>query len=200
MSINTKEKILNSAIKIFIENGYSGARMRDIADEAGINKGLLHYYFKSKNALFIEVIKTSAQDFFPKLGRILHSDKTLFEKIELIVDEYIEMLLKNPHFPPFIVNELNHNADIFIDTLFSAVSIPDKTFVFSLIREEVSKGTIKPVNPLHLILDTLSLIIYPFLARPALKKISGMNDEQFYDLMRLRKRTIVDTLINNIKL
>ncbi len=200
MSINTKEKILNSAIKIFIENGYSGARMRDIADEAGINKGLLHYYFKSKNALFTEVIKSSAQDFFPKLGRILHSDKTFFEKIELIVDEYIEVLLKNPHFPPFIVNELNNNTDIFINTLFSAVSIPDKAFVFSLIQEEVSKGNIKSVNPVHLILDTLSLIIYPFLARPALKKISEMNDEQFYDLMRLRKRTIVDTLINNIKI
>ncbi len=200
MSVSTKEKILNSAIKVFIENGYSGARMRDIADEAGINKGLLHYYFKSKNALFAEVIKTSAQDFFPKLSRILHSDKTFFEKIELIVDEYIEMLLKNPRFPPFIINELNHNTDVFIDTLFSTVSIPDKTFVFSLIREEVSKGTIKPINPLHLILDTLSLVIYPFLARPVLKKISEMNDEQFYDLMRLRKRTIVDTLINNIKL
>ncbi len=200
MSVSTKEKILNSAIKIFIEKGFSDTKMRDIADKAGINKGLLHYYFKSKKALFTEVIKTSAQDFFPKLDRILRSDKNFFEKIELVVDEYIEMLLKNPHFPPFIINELNHNADIFIDTLLDAVSIPDRAFVFSMILDEISKGTIKPVNPLHLILDTLSLIIFPFLARPALNKISEMNDEQFYDIMRLRKRTIVDTLINNIKL
>jgi len=200
MSESTKQKILNSAINIFIEKGYSGARMRDISDEAGINKGLLHYYFKSKNVLFKEVLQLSAKDFFPKLGSILHSDKTFFEKIELIVDEYIEIVSKNPHFPPFIVNELNQNTNIFIDTLLETVGVPDRVFIFSLIQDEIDKGTIRPINPFQLIMDGLSLILYPFLVKPAIQKISGMSDKQFYDMMRLRKRTIVDTLINNIKI
>ena len=200
MKETTKQKILKSATKIFLEKGYNSTTMRDISNAAAINKGLLHYYFKSKNALFIEVLKVTAKDFFPKLERILHSDKSFFEKIELIVDQYIELLSENPHFPPFIINELNQNTDVFIDTLMESIEPPDIGFVFSLIQDEISNGNIKPINPFQFLLDALSLILYPFLVKPAFKKISGFNDEQFNDLMILRKRTIVDTLINNLKI
>lgn len=200
MSDSTKQKILQSATNVFVVKGYSRTRMRDISEDAGINKGLLHYYFKTKKTLFTEVLKISAEDFFPRLDSILHSDKTFFEKLELIVDEYIEIVSKNPHFPPFIINELNHNTDLFVETLLDNVKTPDKAFVFALVQEEIASGRIRPINPLQFILDVLSLILYPFLAKPGLQKISGMSDIQFYDFMRLRKRTIVDTLINNIKI
>ncbi len=200
MGETTKQKIINTAIKIFLEKGYNGTTMRDISNAAQINKGLLHYYFKSKNALFVEVLQIGAKDFPPKLDRILHSDKPFFEKIALIVDQYIELLIKNPHLPPFIINELNQNTDVFIDTLSKSVDTPNISFVLSLIQDEISKAHIKPVDPFQFILDTLSLILYPFLVKPAFKKISGLNDEQFIDLMKRRKKTIVDTLINNIKI
>ena len=48
----TEQKILDAAEVVFHEKGFDGARMQEIADKATINKGLLHYYFKSKDALF----------------------------------------------------------------------------------------------------------------------------------------------------
>ncbi|HEX2898201.1 MAG TPA: helix-turn-helix domain-containing protein, partial [Bacteroidia bacterium] len=52
---NTEFRILEAARHIFQQKGFDGARMQEIADTAQINKGLLHYYFKSKDALFHKV-------------------------------------------------------------------------------------------------------------------------------------------------
>jgi len=52
---NTEDKIVEAAKKVFIQKGMDGARMQQIADEAGINKALLHYYFRTKNKLFEKI-------------------------------------------------------------------------------------------------------------------------------------------------
>ena len=57
--LSTEEKILNAAKKVFLTKGMDGARMQDIADEAGINKALLHYYFRSKDKLFEQIFHGS---------------------------------------------------------------------------------------------------------------------------------------------
>ena len=49
---NTELKILKAAKEVFIIKGFEGSRMQEIADTAGINKSLLHYYFRTKDNLF----------------------------------------------------------------------------------------------------------------------------------------------------
>jgi len=85
----TEEKIVEAARTIFIKKGLSGARMQEIADEAGINKAMLHYYFRSKDMLFEMIFRQSAQKLFAKLNIIFDSDMSLFEKIEKFVGDYI---------------------------------------------------------------------------------------------------------------
>ena len=85
----TQEKILEAAKKVFVRQGMSGARMQDIADEAGINKALLHYYFRNKELLFEVIFNEAAAELFPKINFIFESDMPLFEKIENFVGEYI---------------------------------------------------------------------------------------------------------------
>src|SRR5882672_3266473 len=92
----TEEKILAAARKVFTTKGMSGARMQDIADEAGINKALLHYYFKNKQKLFEEIFMEAAGKLFPKINQIFKSDQPLFIKIEQFCDEYITVVLENP--------------------------------------------------------------------------------------------------------
>ena len=65
--IKTEDKIFDSAMKEFLEKGFNGARMQAIADEAGINKALLHYYFKSKEVLYKEVFKKVFVEFLMRL-------------------------------------------------------------------------------------------------------------------------------------
>ena len=95
----TEEKILSAARKIFTTKGMAGARMQDIANEAGINKALLHYYYRDKEKLFETIFLEEAQKFFPKINAIFQSDDPLFLKIEKFVDEYIDEMLENPYLP-----------------------------------------------------------------------------------------------------
>ena len=92
----------------------AGARMQDIADEAGINKAMLHYYFRSKEKLFEKIFTELSQHFFPRLVKIFESDESLFRKIELFVAEYIDQMRRTPYLPIFVLNEVNRQPETFI--------------------------------------------------------------------------------------
>src|SRR5881394_2478863 len=94
---DTESRILDAAHRVFVRRGTAGARMQDIADEAGVNKALLHYYFRSKEKLFEKIFTELSQHFFPKLVKIFESDESLFRKIELFVAEYIDQMRQTPY-------------------------------------------------------------------------------------------------------
>lgn len=201
MSENTRQKILLAAKEVFLQSGFTGARMRDISDKANINKGLLHYYFKSKKLLFLEVLKLLVVSFIPKVDSIFEMNISLFEKIELFIDKYIDMLCENKHIPFFIVNEINQDTEEFVSFIsqINEIKTLDLFGEYQLIQDEIDKGNIKEINPLQLMLNIFSMSIFPFVVRPGVQKISGMSDEYFIQFMKLRKRIIADTIISSIK-
>jgi AcrR family transcriptional regulator len=108
---NTEEKIVQAAEKVFIEKGMAGARMQQIADEAGINKALLHYYYRSKEKLFSIVFRTAIRALIPNLIKSYNSREGDFQfKIRKFVDTYLTMMEKNPHIPGFVIHELNNRS------------------------------------------------------------------------------------------
>src|SRR6476620_11888786 len=102
---STEEKILLAARKVFLNKGMDGARMQDIADEAGINKALLHYYVRSKDKLFEQIFLEVASSMLPHIFSIFQSDDTLFTKIDKFCDAYITTQIKTPYVPIFILIE-----------------------------------------------------------------------------------------------
>src|SRR4249920_2351657 len=102
IDVSTEEKILSAAKKVFISRGMAGARMQDIADEAGINKAMLHYYFKNKEKLFEVIFMEAAAQLFPRINEIFFSDYSLFEKIERFCEEYMAVVMENPYLPLFV--------------------------------------------------------------------------------------------------
>src|SRR5580700_8969817 len=103
---NTEQKILEAAEEIFHEKGFDGARMQEIADKASINKGLLHYYFKTKDSLFQAIFSMAFRKMMAQVQSIVSMDIPLDKKIDLMVDGYMIMLAKNPALPRFVINEL----------------------------------------------------------------------------------------------
>ena len=81
IEVNTEQKILNAAEEVFHTKGYDGARMQEIADKASINKGLLHYYFKSKDALFDTIFSLALRRMVTNIQSVLSMDIPLEEKI-----------------------------------------------------------------------------------------------------------------------
>lgn len=195
----TEERILAAAKMIFIKKGLAGARMQDIADEAGINKALLHYYFRSKDKLFDVIFIEAAQKLFPKISAILEADAPLFEKIERFADEYITVMIENPYLPMFVLNEINKNPEAFFDDTNRRVNFPRPEKLLIQIEDEIKKGNIKPISPLQFLLHLLGLCIFPFMAKPIFQMHLSVEDYQFRALMEQRKKDVPKFIIDSIR-
>ena len=195
---SAEDKILQAARKIFVDKGLDGARMQDIADAAGINKAMLHYYFRSKDKLFEKIFSEVTSEFLPKIFGILQSEMPLFEKIELFCNAYVEQEIKTPYVPMFIINEINRDPKALLERILKT-QVPPIHIITKQIENEIKAGIIKPIVPIELLLNTLSLCIFPFLARPMIQTITGMNTDSFNQLMKARCKTISEMVIKSIK-
>jgi TetR/AcrR family transcriptional regulator len=194
----TRERILAAAKNVFVSKGMAGARMQDIADEAGINKALLHYYFRNKEQLFQVIFKEAAGRLFPKLNFIFESDMPLFEKIESFTYEYITIILENPYLPLFVLNEIHQDPHFFLNHVWAGNKPrPDK--FLKQIQEEVQKGTIKDISPVQLLMNMISLTVFPFVAKPMFQLNVGIDDWQFKAIMEQRKTEVAKFIIESIK-
>jgi TetR/AcrR family transcriptional regulator len=195
----TEHLILDAAKKVFVQKGMAGARMQDIADEAGINKALLHYYFRNKEKLFEVIFMEAAEKLFPRINAIFEADQPLFEKIENFCVEYIAIVMENPFLPLFVLNEINQDPDYFLKKVWTGKSKPNPVKLLEQIEKEVKKGTIKRVNPMHLLMNLISMTIFPFVAKPMFQKNLGMSESQFRMAMEERKREIPRFIIDSIR-
>ncbi len=195
---SARDKILEAARKIFLEKGMDGARMQDIALEAGINKALLHYYFTSKDVLFEQVFSEAFIRFIPRLNRVIESDTPFFKKIEIFCEEYLNFLIANPYMPLFILNELNRQPDEFLKRIWSHQK-PNLKSLFIQIEEEVKAETIRPIHPAHLVMNLMSMCIFPFIGKPMLQFLTKISDKEFAVLMEQRKKEVPAFIIQSIK-
>lgn len=195
----TEERIFSAAKKVFLRKGMAGARMQDIADEAGINKAMLHYYFRDKDKLFEMIFQQEAQKFFPKIAMIFQSDTPLFEKIEIFVNEYIDEMLANPYLPWFVMNEINRDPDRFLSKMLRSTHFPQPVKFLEQIEREIKRGTIRRVNPMHLLLNLLSMTIFPFIAKPMITRNLRLDEPQFHQVMEQRRTEIPKFIIDSIK-
>jgi len=196
---NTEQLILQTARNVFIKKGLAGARMQDIADQAGVNKALLHYYFTSKEKLFDLVFEQEFGNFFSNLAGILSSDLPLFKKIESIVSLDIERMTQFPGLPNFVLNEMSRNPDVILKKL---KKIPvDKVLegFQKQINSEVKKGNIKKISAGQLFINIQSLCIFPFISRPMIKGLMQMDDKAYLAMIERRKTEVAHFIISAIK-
>lgn len=196
--MTTEEKIFLSARKVFQKKGFAGARMQEIADEAGINKAMLHYCFKNKESLFEAVFMNAFGQLAPQINQIFNSEDTLFGKIEKFTENYISFVIENPYMPQFIVQELNNNPE-FAQKLLHHPNRPNPQNLIVQINKEIELGIIKPIHPKQLLLDIISMTVFPFAAQIMVRGIVGISEEEFQQLMQERKKHIANQIINAIK-
>lgn len=196
---STEDRILDAAKQVFVRKGMAGARMQDIADEAGINKALLHYYFRNKEKLFEVIFMEAAGKLFPRVNAIFSSDQPLFEKIESFCEEYIGMVMENPFLPMFVLNEINRDPDYFLRKVWAGKTKPNPGKFLEQIEKEIRKGTIKRISPVQLLMNLISMAIFPFVAAPMMQKNLGLDEKQFRILMEQRKKEIPKFIIEAIK-
>ena len=196
--LTTEQLILQAAKKVFISKGLDGTRMQEIADEAGINKSLLHYYFRSKDKLFEVIFREIVMSFAPRIVGILNSSLSLFDKIELFAGTYIDMLLENPHIPGFLVNEVAKNPSRLVAALKMQGVNPG--IMRAQLKKEVEAGVIRPLKVEDLMANLISLCVFPFMAKNIFSNMLDMSDEDYMLFLTARKKEIPTFIINSIKL
>ena len=195
--ISTEERIKAAARKVFHQKGFAGTRTRDIAEEAGINHAMLNYYFRSKEKLFEMVMMETMAQFFKGVNLMLNDENTsLDEKIDLIVSNYVDLLLKEPELPTFILNEVRPNPQAFVEQnpIKEALTHSVLTRQYA---EAVARGEITEPNLMQAILNVIGLVIFPFIAKPILTSIINIPEEQYKALM-LQRKTLIPQWIKAI--
>ena len=191
--MKTKAKIIAAAKAEFHQKGFSGARMQEIADRCGINKALLHYHFTNKEVLFRSVLLNGVMELFPNVFATLNAPLPLQQKLEMVVDMYIDFLIKNPELPRFVLHELSQNPN-FIQEVLPGMSVRPTAFI-AQVEEAIANKEILPNNPFQIITDVIGLCAFPFIAKPMLQMVSGMNEKEFTTFIQERKAHVKQLVI-----
>jgi AcrR family transcriptional regulator len=152
----TEEKILEAAKDVFMKYGLYGARMQDIANTAGINKALLHYYFRSKEKLFDAVFDGALEKYFSQMTVIGDKSLPIKERLMQYVDNMFEFFTEYPQMSMFIIKEISINPEMFHEKVKHLKN--QRSLLIPTLEEAFANKEIKP-----------SLCAYPFLASPLYK-------------------------------
>ena len=166
---DTEQQILEAARAVFIRKGLEGARMQEIADKAGINKALLHYYFRSKEKLFNHIFENALAGVFEVINQSIHEEGDIFSFIETFVDHYLTILKENPFIPNFIFNEISSHPER-VSLLSRKIKLNIPEFI-RMMERNIAQKKIIPVSPEHLIIDLLGMCVFPYVARPLLEEV-----------------------------
>jgi TetR/AcrR family transcriptional regulator len=184
MNRAAEEKLMWAAKNAFIKYGLEGARMQDIANEAGISKSMLHYYFSSKEKLFEQIFRQAVSDIFSKLREILDSDESVMGKINRLAGEYIDFLLEHPYLPLFVLHESHKDPMAFKNDFLAPHDMTFTNRFVSQITEEVQSGQIRAVNPHILIQQIMGMCVFPIVAQPVLQTLMNVDDKEYIQLLK----------------
>jgi TetR/AcrR family transcriptional regulator len=194
----TEERIFEAATDVFVDKGMDGARMQDIASHAGINKALLHYYFRTKDQLFNAVFEMIAGRMLKKFAPVFDENLSLEAKIRFFFKEHIAFLQENPKLPGFILNEISRNParikkllkKVHFESLWKNLYEQHKT--------ELGKYNITEATMPQLIISIVSLSVFPFAARGIIEGILEKVGIDFDEFIEERKNFAAEFVIKAI--
>jgi AcrR family transcriptional regulator len=194
----TEERIFEAATDVFIEKGMDGARMQDIASHAGINKALLHYYFRTKEQLFNAVFEMVARKIIKKFAPVFDENLSLEAKIRFFFKEHLTFLQENPRLPAFFLNEMNRNPSR-IKKILSGVDI-DKLWLklYSQHKEELKNYNLTEETMPQLLTSIVALSVFPFAARGIIEGVLEKMGIDFDKYIETRKTFAAEFVIKAI--
>ena len=203
---DTEDRILDAAHAVFLRRGTAGARTQEIADEAGVNTALLHYYFRSKERLAEAVFQRAARRLIPPLLAMMASDLPLEEKVRELVRRELETLAATPGLPGYLLSEMHHHPERLeglmagvIGTAPGQAVSPVLAKLRAQIDARVREGTMRPIAPEQFMVSLVSLCIFPFAARPLLTLMLGGDAATFDRMIAERKETLADFFLAGLR-
>ena len=193
----TEKLIKETAKQVFFQKGFLKATTQEIADEAGVNRALIHYYFRSREQLLDTLLEEAVTEKKERMKVIFGSNDTFPNKIREYISMIIDRGITYPYLENFLISEIASHPDKMKMSCFK-----DRVKSFDLIKhdleEEIRKGKIAPITPQNFMINLTSMCNYPFLAKSILQAIHGMTDAAFKKFVLDRKEVIFSTLFNEV--
>lgn len=204
---DTEQRILDAAHVVFVRRGTAGARMQDIAQEAGVNQALLHYYFRSKDRLAEAVFQRAAMQLMPPLlGILMQPGLTIAEKVARFVEHELTQLSRTPYLPGYVLSEMAHHPERAQHLLLAMSGMRPEGIAASVLaplerqlQEEAARGAIRPIRAPDFLVTMASLCIFPFAARPLLCAILQWDQAEWDDFIARRRRELPTLIMNALQ-
>ena len=197
---DTEQQLFNAALTHFARHGKAGARMQAIADAAGINKAMLHYYFRSKDALYEAVFAHATRQFMASFDTALASATTFAEGLRFFIDGYITFCRRHTAAMRLMVNENLRGGSLVgehLERLNATAEDAPQQLMLRSIEQAMARGEIRPVNPHHTLLSIVSACLFPFMARPTAEVLHP--DAGSWDaFLEARKEHLFDLLYHGL--
>ena len=201
-ALDTRESILNAATQEFVQKGFAGARTQEIADRAGVNKAMLHYYFGSKDALYGEVITSTIEGFFATLRPIFDAQDTSAEdRLRQFIDTYLTFLSENPHMPRLLAQDLlagESKVPGYFVAAQERSGLPRTLPILSLLQEGIGTGEFAPMDVRHTTISLIGMSVFYFIGKPILDHVLEVDAGGSDEFLAERKRNIADLLLHGL--
>lgn len=191
-----ERQIIETAQQLFIEKGFAGTSMSDIAATVGINRPTLHYYFRTKDKMFKAVFGSIVISLMPKIHDIIKLDISFVDRMGMVLDEYIELFTKEPYLPKFICGEIQRDVNHLLEAAKELQFEAALSLVKDTLLAEMEAGKIKKVPLPMVFLTFYSLLTYPFLVRNLITTLFLDNEEDFTSFLQEWKQHIITELTN----
>ncbi|RFZ90962.1 TetR/AcrR family transcriptional regulator [Mucilaginibacter conchicola] len=189
----TEQLIKDTAKHVFFKEGRLHATTQDIADAAGVNRTLVNYYFRSKDALIKQVYEEGMDDLDNRLTQVMYSNLPFREKMENFIDLFMAESMEYPYQEAFLITEMNMNSN-----LHHKADMTEKVeYLSQQIQKEMDEGRLEKMNPIHFAMNMFSMMIYPLIMKPMYKQFYNLSDEEFTKLMLERKEITCKMLFGN---
>jgi AcrR family transcriptional regulator len=193
------EKLIKDKAKIlFFKKGFLNATTQEIANEAGVNRALIHYYFRSREQMLETLLDETLREKKDRVRNILSSDLSFREKIADYIDAVVDYGLEYPYLDNFIVSEMARRPEK-VKIFCAKDPFRSSDLIRSQLEREVKKGKLRPVSAEHFMVNLISLCNYPLLAKSVIQTVHGMSDAAYRKFLVERKRIIYHTIFNEEK-
>jgi len=191
----TEQLIKDTAKRIFLTDGKMLATTQEIADAAGVNRTLLHYYFRSRDVLFDLVFKEAVTKLRQRIHEVLALDLPFRQKIESLVGVFYDELVELPYLETFIALQLNQDPGRFAEVFINLPGGKERMRKFlKEIQREMEEGNIMDMKPINFFINLFSLMAYPFVARPIYLKMFELSESTYDKLLADRRKMIISIL------
>ncbi|QHS59390.1 TetR/AcrR family transcriptional regulator [Chitinophaga agri] len=186
----TEQLIKDTAKQLLFAEGKLHATTQEIADAAGVNRTALHYYFRSRDQLIAAIFQDAMQALSQRLDECMVSEGTFRAKTENIIEVFLKDMIAFPYQETFLITEMNTFGKKLITNIQSD---PVKSYLKEA-AEEMERGNIEKMNPIHFLMNLFSLLSYPLIMAPLYKKMFRISAKDFQKLIDERGKVIMGML------